>query len=68
MSDPTVGAAIAKDAGEGAGIKVNGTPRTYINGRLFSGVLSEDLLDFVIKIELGQVTGKDAETYAPKGE
>jgi protein-disulfide isomerase/uncharacterized membrane protein len=68
MSDPTVGAAIAKDAGEGAGIKVNGTPRTFINGRLFSGVLSEDLLDFVIKIELGQVTGKDAETYAPKGE
>jgi protein-disulfide isomerase/uncharacterized membrane protein len=68
MSDPTVSAAIAGDANEGAGIKVNGTPRTFINGRLFSGVLSEDLLDFVIKIELGQVTGKDAETYAPKGE
>ena len=68
MSDPTVAAAIAQDANEGAAIKVNGTPRTFINGRLFAGVLSEDLLDFVIKIELGQVTGKDAETYAPKGE
>lgn len=69
MSDPTVGAAIAKDAGEGASVKVTSTPRTYINGRRFSGVLSEDLLDFVIRIELGQVTGKDAEVYAPpKGE
>ena len=68
MSDPTVGAAIARDASEGASVKVNGTPRTYINGRLFSGVLSEDLLDFLIRIELGQVTGKDAETYAPKSE
>jgi protein-disulfide isomerase len=68
MSDPTVGAAIAKDASEGASVKVTGTPRTYINGRLFSGVLSEDLLDYVIRIELGQVTGKDAETYAPKPE
>jgi protein-disulfide isomerase/uncharacterized membrane protein len=66
MDDPTVVAAIARDAGEGASVKVNGTPRTYINGRLFAGVLSEDLLDFVIRIELGQVTGKDAETYAPK--
>ncbi len=65
MEDATVWAAIAKDAGEGAGVKVNGTPRTFINGRLFSGVLSEDLLDYVIKIELGQVTGKAAEYYAP---
>ena len=66
MDDPTVGAAIAKDASEGASIKVTGTPRTYINGRLFAGAVSEDLLDFVIRIELGQVTGKDAEVYAPR--
>ena len=46
-------------------MKVNGTPRTFINGRLFGGVLSEDLLEYVIKIELGQVTGKAAEFYAP---
>lgn len=65
MADTTVVAAIAKDAGEGAGVKVNGTPRTFINGRLFGGALSEDLLDYVIKIELGQVTGKAAEFYAP---
>jgi protein-disulfide isomerase/uncharacterized membrane protein len=66
MDDPTVGAAIARDATEGGSIKVNSTPRTFINGRLFGGVLSEDLLDFVIRIELGLVTGKDAEVYAPK--
>lgn len=66
MADPSVGAVIAKDSTEGNAIKVNGTPRTFINGRLFSGVLSEDLLDFVIRIELGEVTGKDAESYAPK--
>ena len=29
------------------------------------GVLSEDLLDFVIRVELGRVTGKAAEWYAP---
>ncbi|MEP7126671.1 MAG: thioredoxin domain-containing protein [Byssovorax sp.] len=68
MSDPTVAEAIARDANDGAAVKVTGTPRTYINGRLFSGVLSEDLLDFVIRIELGQVTGKEAEAYTPKGE
>jgi protein-disulfide isomerase len=66
MGDATVSAAIARDASEGAGVKVAGTPRTYINGRLFAGVLSEDLLDYVIRVELGQVTGKDAEVYAPK--
>ena len=65
MDDASVGAAIAKDAIEGASVRVNGTPRTFINGRLFSGVLSEDLFDFVIRIELGQVTGKEAESYAP---
>lgn len=65
MDDGTVAAAIAKDAGEGAAVKVNGTPRTFINGRLFSGVLSEDLLDYVIRVELGQVTGKEAEIYSP---
>jgi hypothetical protein len=27
--------------------------------------LSEDLLEYVIRIELGQVTGKDAEFYSP---
>ena len=68
MEDATVWASIAKDAGEGAGVKVTGTPRTFINGRLFSGALSEDLLDYVIKIELGQVTGKAAEFYAPPAE
>ena len=66
MDDASVSAAIAKDSTEGAAIKVNGTPRTFINGKMFSGVLSEDLLDFVIRIELGQVTGKEAESYAPK--
>lgn len=66
MGDATVGAAIARDASEGAGVKVSGTPRTFINGRLFAGVLSEDLLDYVIRIELGRVTGKAAEFYAPK--
>jgi protein-disulfide isomerase/uncharacterized membrane protein len=65
MEDATVWASIARDAGEGASVKVTGTPRTFINGRLFSGALSEDLLDYVIKIELGQVTGKAAEFYAP---
>jgi protein-disulfide isomerase/uncharacterized membrane protein len=66
MDDATVTAAIAKDSTEGAGVRVNGTPRTFINGRMFSGVLSEDLLDFVVRIELGLVTGKEAESYAPK--
>jgi len=66
MSDSTVREVIAKDAIEGASVKVNATPRTFINGRLFGGVLSEDLLDFVIRIELGRVTGEAAELYTPK--
>jgi protein-disulfide isomerase/uncharacterized membrane protein len=65
MGDAATTAAIAKDAGEGARAKVNGTPRTFINGRLFGGVLSEELLDYVIRVELGRVTGKAAEYYAP---
>ena len=66
MGDATVVEAIAKDAIEGSSVKVNATPRTFINGRLFGGVLSEDLLDFVIRIELGRVTGEAAEFYSPK--
>ncbi|MFO0755917.1 MAG: thioredoxin domain-containing protein [Byssovorax sp.] len=65
MGDPTALAAVRKDADEGAQIKVTGTPRTFINGRLFGGVLSDDLLSFVIRVELGQVTGKEAEAYVP---
>lgn len=68
MGDPGVLAAIRKDADEGAQVKVNGTPRTFVNGRLFAGVLSDDLLTFVIRVELGQVTGKAAESYVPKEE
>ncbi len=66
MSDPSVITAVRKDADEGAAVKVNGTPRTFVNGRLFAGVLSDDLLTFVIRVELGQVTGKAAEAYVPK--
>jgi protein-disulfide isomerase/uncharacterized membrane protein len=66
MNDSTVREAIAKDALEASSVKVNATPRTFINGRLFGGVLSEDLLDFVIRIELGRVTGEAAEFYSPK--
>jgi protein-disulfide isomerase/uncharacterized membrane protein len=66
MSDPAARDAIVQDAVEGAAVKVNATPRTFINGRLFGGVLSEDLLDFVIRIELGRVTGEAAVFYAPK--
>ncbi|MEO7328281.1 MAG: vitamin K epoxide reductase family protein [Minicystis sp.] len=68
MSDPAVIDAIRRDADEGAQVKVNGTPRTFVNGRLFAGVLSDDLLTFVIRVELGQVTGKAAEAYVPKEE
>jgi len=64
MSDPSAMEAVLRDTEEGGRVKVNGTPRTFVNGRLFSGVLSEDLLDFVIRIELGEVTGKAAECYA----
>ena len=66
MSDPTVREALVQDALEAASVKVNATPRTFINGRLFGGVLSEDLLDYVIRIELGRVTGEAAEFYSPK--
>jgi protein-disulfide isomerase/uncharacterized membrane protein len=66
MGEPETLAAVRRDADDGALVKVNGTPRTFINGRLFAGVLSEDLLSFVIRVELGLVTGKAAEAYVPK--
>ena len=66
MGDPRTMEPIARDAREGAALEIHGTPRTFINGRLFAGVLSEDLLDFVIRVELGRVTGKAAELYVPR--
>ena len=66
MGDPKTMEPIARDSREGAGLEIHGTPRTFINGRLFPGVLSEDLLDFVIRVELGRVTGKAAEVYVPR--
>jgi protein-disulfide isomerase/uncharacterized membrane protein len=66
MGDATTMEAIAQDSREGGKLKISGTPRTFINGRLFPGVLSEDLLDFVIRVELGRVTGKAAEVYVPR--
>ena len=63
LEDPQTGAAIAKDSEEAGRLKVDGTPRTFINGRLFAGALSEDLLTFVIRVELGEVTGAAAESY-----
>jgi protein-disulfide isomerase len=65
MADPATLDAVLRDTDDAAQVKVAGTPRTFVNGRLFSGVLSEDLLDFLIRIELGQVTGKAAEVWVP---
>jgi protein-disulfide isomerase len=65
MADSSSLDAVRKDAEEGARLNLNGTPRTFVNGRLFFGPLSEDLLTFVIRGELGEVTGEAAETYAP---
>ena len=63
MSDPSALESVMKDTDDGAGVKVAATPRTFINGRLFGGALSEDVLSFVIDIELGRVTGPAAEAY-----
>jgi protein-disulfide isomerase len=66
--DPSALEAVLHDTDEGGRLNVSGTPRTFINGRLFAGALSEELLTFVIRVELGEITGTEAETYTGRVE
>ena len=48
-------AAVKQDAEHGGLMKLNGTPRTFINGRLFKGIVAQETLEHYIEKELGRV-------------
>ncbi len=52
-SDDAV-AQLREDLSHGASLDVSGTPRTYVNGRLFSGAVSAAMLEAAILYELGE--------------
>jgi protein-disulfide isomerase/uncharacterized membrane protein/peroxiredoxin len=46
---------LREDISHGAYLELSGTPRTYVNGRLFKGAVSEAMLEAAIQLELGEV-------------
>lgn len=45
---------LREDISHGAYLELSGTPRTYVNGRLFKGAVSEAMLEAAIQLELGE--------------
>lgn len=45
---------LREDISHGAYLEISGTPRTFVNGRLFKGAVSEAMLEAAIQIELGE--------------
>ncbi|MEC8422311.1 MAG: redoxin family protein, partial [Myxococcota bacterium] len=45
---------LREDISHGAYLELTGTPRTYVNGRLFKGAVSEAMLEAAIELELGE--------------
>jgi len=48
-------AALKQDTEHGTLMGLNGTPRTFINGRLFKGIVAQETLQHFIERELGRV-------------
>jgi len=47
------------------GLGITATPRTFVNGTLYQGAISEELLDHAVQQELGKPTAATAPTPAP---
>ena len=65
---------LREDISHAGYLDISGTPRTYVNGLLFKGAASEQLLDAAIRAELGEadvkedgrvVSGRQVVTDAP---
>ena len=54
LQDVMVGDEVIEDTSHGAFLGLDGTPRTFVNGRRFDGAVPEAVLDAAIRYELGQ--------------
>lgn len=61
LDDPGVQEQILEDISHAGYAGVDGTPRTFVNGRPFSGAVSEAILDAAIRAELGELEVQDGE-------
>ena len=54
LDSPESLAPLREDISHAASLDISGTPRTYVNGRMFKGAVSEAMLEAAIKMELGE--------------
>ncbi len=65
--DPAAMARVKQDISSGGQLELDGTPRTFINGRLFKGAQATEVMDHVIRQALGQaIPGEKAQPVAPQ--
>ncbi len=57
--------ALKQDTEHGTKMGLNGTPRTFINGRLFKGIVALETLEHFIERELGRADGTKPQRKAP---
>ncbi len=50
---------LREDISHGGYLEISGTPRTYVNGRMFKGAVSTAMLEAAILLELGEVETTD---------
>lgn len=50
---------VREDIAHGGSLELTGTPRTYVNGRMFKGAVSESMLEAAILMELGEAETTD---------
>lgn len=55
LDDPGVQEQILEDISHAGYVGVDGTPRTFVNGRPFPGAVAEAILDAAIRAELGEL-------------
>lgn len=69
MKDPEPRRILKRHMDEAAlGLEIKATPRTFVNGTLYQGAVSEELLDHAIKQALGKAAASDQpETAASPG-
>ncbi len=59
LADPVQRAQLRQDIDDGKALGITGTPRTYVNGRMFKGAVSEAVLDAAIRVALGEAEAGD---------
>lgn len=50
---------VREDISHGGSLELTGTPRTYVNGRMFKGAVSRAMLEAAILLELGEADTTD---------